>query len=84
MLQFYNVTFFVKKTTFCLIKIYIISVSCKDLWLNLHAFCTAASALGAVLHCMMTEYADVDVRERARFYYLLVCSLAPKKVSPTL
>ena len=49
-----------------------------------HAFCIAASALGAVLHCMMTEYADVDVRERARFYYLLVCSLAPKKVSPTL
>ncbi|KAI0222855.1 hypothetical protein LSAT2_025895 [Lamellibrachia satsuma] len=33
---------------------------------------------------MMTEYTDIDVRERARFYYLLVCSLAPNKVSEIL
>ena len=38
------------------------------------------SDLGDLLYYMMTEYQDIDVQDKARFYYALLTGAADKKV----
>ena len=38
------------------------------------------SDLGDLLYYLMTEYQDIDVQDKARFYYALLTGAADKKV----